>query len=127
LKSESAEICIPERDLTLRGRSVGGKFTTVEGLIEDIKDDLSKNTFFFGDSADQQEKEKYQKFIDGLSKLTSLEEPFTIILDDPLSNSYVQDLCIPDPDPNLTVEEYDRSWDQNEELGLNDMKTEGYE
>jgi len=23
--------------------------------------------------------------------------------------------------------EYERSWDQNEELGLNDMKTENYE
>ena len=27
----------------------------------------------------------------------------------------------------MTIEHYDRSFDQNEELGLNDMITEGYE
>ena len=27
----------------------------------------------------------------------------------------------------MTIESYDRTWDQNEELGLNDMKVEGYE
>lgn len=33
----------------------------------------------------------------------------------------------PDPDPNMTIETYERSWEQNEELGLNDMKVEAYE
>lgn len=51
---------------------------------------------------------------------------FTVIIDDPLSNSYIQNLYAPDPDPNLTIEVYDRTFDQNEELGLNDMKTEDY-
>lgn len=32
-----------------------------------------------------------------------------------------------DPDPNMTTEIYDRTWEMNEELGLNDMKVEGYE
>ena len=27
----------------------------------------------------------------------------------------------------MTIEMYDRSWEQNEELGLNDMKVENYE
>jgi zinc finger protein len=27
----------------------------------------------------------------------------------------------------MTIEQYERSYEQNEELGLNDMKTEGYE
>ena len=45
----------------------------------------------------------------------------TIILDDPLANSYLQNLYAPDPDPNLTIEEYERTFDQNEDLGLNDM------
>lgn len=38
-----------------------------------------------------------------------------------------QSLCAPDPDPQLVVTHYTRSWEQNEELGLNDMKTENYE
>lgn len=50
-----------------------------------------------------------------------------MILDDPLANSYLQNLYAPDPDPNMTIEEYERTWEQNEDLGLNDMKVEGYE
>lgn len=32
-----------------------------------------------------------------------------------------------DPDPNMTIEFYDRTFEQNEELGLNDIKVEEYE
>jgi zinc finger protein len=55
------------------------------------------------------------------------ERPFTLILDDPLANSYLQNLYAPDPDPNMEIELYDRTYEQNEDLGLNDMKVEGYE
>lgn len=57
----------------------------------------------------------------------SVERSFTVVLDDPLANSYIQNLYAPDPDPNMTIEMYERSWQQNEELGLNDIKVEGYE
>lgn len=59
-------------------------------------------------------------------QIRKAEREFTIILDDPLANSYLQNLYAPDPDPNMTIELYDRSWEQNEELGLNDMKVESY-
>lgn len=52
--------------------------------------------------------------------------PFTIILDDPLANSYIQNLYAPDDDPNMTTEVYERTHDQNEELGLNDINVEDY-
>lgn len=52
--------------------------------------------------------------------------PFTIILDDPLANSYIQNLYAPDKDPNMEETVYERTFDQNEELGLNDMNTENY-
>lgn len=55
------------------------------------------------------------------------ERPFTVILDDPLANSYLQNLYAPDDDPNMITEAYERTFDQNEELGLNDIKLEGYE
>lgn len=54
------------------------------------------------------------------------EIPCTVIIDDPLSNSYIQNLYAPDPDPELSKLEYTRTFEQNEELGLNDMKTEDY-
>jgi zinc finger protein len=55
-----------------------------------------------------------------------VEQPFTLILDDPLANSYVQNLHAPDLDPNMEIVMYDRTQQQNEVLGLNDMKVEGY-
>ena len=39
----------------------------------------------------------------------------------------VQSLTAPEPDDSLVVEDYERSFEQNEELGLNDMKTENYD
>jgi zinc finger protein len=61
-----------------------------------------------------------------LCKVKSAETPFTLILDDPLANSFLQNIYAPDPDPNMTVESYDRTFDQDEELGLNDIKVENY-
>ena len=58
--------------------------------------------------------------------MKNAERPFTLILDDPLANSYLQNLYAPDPDPNMEVVTYDRTWDQNEDLGLNDMQVEDY-
>ncbi len=37
-----------------------------------------------------------------------------------------QNVYAPENDPELIVEVYERSFQQNEELGLNDMKTEDY-
>ncbi len=53
--------------------------------------------------------------------------PFTLILDDPVANSYLQNLYAPDPDPNMTITTYERTFEQNEDLGINDMVLEGYE
>uniref|UniRef100_A0A3Q1BMS8 Zinc finger ZPR1-type domain-containing protein n=1 Tax=Amphiprion ocellaris TaxID=80972 RepID=A0A3Q1BMS8_AMPOC len=39
----------------------------------------------------------------------------------------LKNVYAPDPDPEMVIEKYSRSFEQNEELGLNDMKTEGYQ
>ena len=75
----------------------------------------------------QQDQGAFERFLTKLKEVKSAERPFTLILDDPLANSYLQNLYAPDPDPNMTIEEYERTFDQNEDLGLNDMKVEGYE
>lgn len=49
-----------------------------------------------------------------------------LVLDDPAGNSFVQDIYTPEKDPRLNEEEYERSFEQNDELGLNDMVTENY-
>lgn len=40
---------------------------------------------------------------------------------------HFQNLYAPEEDAELCVEQYERRFEQNEELGLNDMKTEGYQ
>ncbi|KAG4180113.1 hypothetical protein ERO13_A10G145401v2 [Gossypium hirsutum] len=53
-----------------------------------------------------------------------MTEPWTLILDDALANSFIAPATddIKD-DHQLIFEEYERSWEQNEELGLNDIDT----
>ena len=56
----------------------------------------------------------------------SASRPFTLIMDDPVANSYLQNLYAPDPDPNMEFITYDRTQEQNDELGLSDMVLTGY-
>ncbi len=49
-----------------------------------------------------------------------------IILDDPAGNSYLQNVYAPESDPEMEIVYYERTFDHNEELGLNDMKLENY-
>ena len=124
LKSESCAMQIPEIELQLDNGTLGGKFTTIEGLLQNVYDELeSRAPFSHGDSLMDEKAKKLRVFLDNLQKCIKLEMPFTIILDDPLGNSYLQNLYAPDPDPNMTTESYERSWEQNEFLGLNDMET----
>jgi len=47
--------------------------------------------------------------------------PFQIIMDDPLSNCFIYNPHAPEDDPQLVVTVSDRTEEQNEELGINQM------
>ncbi|PVD27486.1 hypothetical protein C0Q70_12647 [Pomacea canaliculata] len=129
LKSETCAIQIPELDFEMDFGTLGGKFTTVEGLLQDFKAQLGgENPFVGGDSSQSSTVEKLHHFCEQLDQIISGKwKGVHFILDDPAGNSYVQSFAAPDLDPQLTVEDYERSFEQNEFLGLNDMKTENYE
>jgi len=128
LKSETCGILIPELEFELGMAAVGGKFTTVEGLLNNIKELIvAKNPFLCGDSSTSDRSEKLKQFGQKLDKIISGELDVHLVLDDPAGNSYVQNVYAPDPDPELIIEKYTRTFEQNEDLGLNDMKTEGYQ
>jgi len=128
LKSETCAILIPELEFELGMAALGGKFTTLEGLLKDIKDLIvSKNPFICGDSSTTDRVQKLNEFGEKLEKIMAVELDAHVILDDPAGNSYLQNVYAPEPDPEMTVEKYTRSLEQNEDLGLNDMKTEGYQ
>ncbi|XP_071447318.1 zinc finger protein ZPR1 [Hetaerina americana] len=126
LKSETCSVFIPEIELEVGPTTLGGRFTTVEGLVSAIKDQLEKNGLM-GDSMIPGSRKRYLEFLEKMDKLLQGRRPFTIILDDPAGNSYIQNLFHPEPDPKLNISHYERTYDMNEELGINDMKTENYE
>lgn len=129
LKSDTCGVQIPEIGLELVEGTLGGKFTTLEGLLRNIRDQLgSSNPFIVGDSSEKDSVSKMDQFIEKLEKVINGEMlGVHFILDDPAGNSYIQNVFAPDPDPELQVTYYERSFEQNELLGLNDMVTEGYE
>ncbi|WFD36720.1 nucleolar zinc-finger protein [Malassezia cuniculi] len=128
LKSESAGMTIPEIDLHLSPGTLGGRFTTLEGLLQNVYDELYEKVLMRGDSATKDDANKFENFLGRLKRAISAEAcPYTVILDDPLANSYIQNPYAPDPDPQLTSEWYERTYEQNEDFGLNDMVLEGYE
>ncbi|KAG8700467.1 nucleolar zinc-finger protein, partial [Ceratobasidium sp. 395] len=127
LKSETCGLEIPEIELHLQPGTLGGRFTTLEGLLTQVHEELGEKVFVHGDAgATNEDRSAFETFLANLKEVMQAKRPFTVILDDPLANSYLQNLFAPDPDPAMTIETYERTWEQNEELGLNDMKVEGY-
>uniref|UniRef100_A0A1I8PJU1 Zinc finger protein ZPR1 n=1 Tax=Stomoxys calcitrans TaxID=35570 RepID=A0A1I8PJU1_STOCA len=128
LKSETCNLVIPELECEVGPSALGGRFTTVEGILVAMKNQIEGNDIMFQDSSDEAFKHRFKDFIQKFDKILALETLATLVLDDPAGNSYVQSLSDTDePDGKLKVHKYERSYEQNEELGLNDIKTENYE
>ncbi|MCJ1224865.1 nucleolar zinc-finger protein [Toensbergia leucococca] len=128
LKSETCMLKIPACKIEVVPGTMGGRFTTVEGLLTQVRDDLKGSIFDIedttgGDSMPAESTKAWREFFSVLEKAINGELSYTILLEDPLANSYVQSLCAPDPDPQIKTEEYERSAEDEEELGLADMKT----
>lgn len=130
LKAESCGMSCPELNLSVEPGTLGGRFTTIEGLLTQVRDDLKSSIFDTndgGDSMNLESKQKWTTFFHNLDAAINGEDKFTITLEDPLASSYVQSFTAPEPDPKITIEDYQRTEAEEEELGLADMKTENYE
>jgi zinc finger protein len=123
----------PELTLSVEPGTLGGRFTTIEGLLSQVRDDLKSNIFDMqgggGDSMGGGDKAKWTSFFDRLDAAIRGEVQFTVVLEDPLAGSYVQSLAEVEGqlDEGLRMEEYERTALEEAELGLTDMRTEGYE
>ena len=137
LKGESCSLRSPELDLEVQPGTLGGRFTTVEGLLSQVRDQLYGQIFDAdastemignlsgGDSMQSDQKKRWLDFFVKLDRALQAEESYQIILEDPLAGSYVQTLK--DGDEQVVVEDYERTEVEKEELGLNDMKLENYD
>lgn len=115
VKSDSCIVKVPDLELEVIAASAG-KYTTLEGLCQDTLERLEKSyPYMFGDSAEEHVRRKLENIYAKLKSPVGL----TIILDDPTGNSYIENADV--------ISKYNRTHEQNEELGLNDMKTENYE
>ena len=129
LKSETCSLSVPECECELVAGCLGGRFTTVEGLLTQVRKELSSHIFEdedegrIGDGVPPDNISQWKDFFERLDQAIRAEFPFRVILSDPLADSYIQNPNAPNADPQLLVEEYERSAEENEELGLNDMKT----
>ena len=130
LKSETCMLTIPTLRVEVVPGTMGGRFTTVEGLLVQIRHDLHGSIFDMedvagsgGDSMPGHNKAAWTEFFARLDQAIKGELAYTILMEDPLANSYVQSFHAPDPDPQLTSEEYERTAEEEVELGIADMKT----
>ena len=130
LKSETCCLKIPACSVEVQPGTMGGRFTTVEGLLTQVRDDLRGAIFdtddvdgLGGDSMPSEQKIAWNTFFEKINSAIKGEMKYTILMEDPLANSYVQSFTAPEPDPQIRTEEYTRSQEEEEELGLTDMRT----
>ncbi|KAM3513374.1 hypothetical protein MY11210_002955 [Beauveria gryllotalpidicola] len=135
LKSETCGLECPELQLQVNPGTLGGRFTTVEGLLTQVRNDLHSQIFDAngqsgqgGDSIIPSDRTQWDAFFEGLDAAIRGDKKFSVILTDPLASSFIQPLVDPPaPDPKITRTKYKRTIEEEEELGLGDMKVEGYE
>jgi zinc finger protein len=145
LKSNTASLIVPELELELVAGTLGGFFTTIEGLLSQVHGNLTRTpqTDFtsYGDAKVYEKAAEELKEPGRAGRMKSSMEtwldrvqtaidgkifPLTFILEDPLAAIYIQNPRehLPPPDnidPQLTIEDYERTWEEDEDLGLHDM------
>ncbi len=74
------------------------------------------------DSADSERQLTFRAFLQRLEGLKERKESFTLIIHDPMANSWIfSPVQPPQTDAHLTVEQYTRSAEEDIDLGLADM------
>jgi ZPR1 zinc finger protein len=134
IKGDTAAVELPELEVELAPGTLGGMYTTVEGLLSAIRDKLAESDPFSmagGDSADRSRSVRMHEVMDGLEACVSGARAFTLRMRDPMANTWIYspfegvvadlDGTKGQSDPVLTVTPYVRSEDEDLELGLLDM------
>ncbi|OLL27073.1 Zinc finger protein zpr1 [Neolecta irregularis DAH-3] len=123
LKAGFRLVEIPELGLDLHPGTLGGRFTTLEGLLKQVHSELYGRVYSQeSDSTDPEKKARWESFLAGLSEAEEGKRKFTVILDDPLAASHLQNPYAPDKDPNMEIEDYERTPEQEDDLGIKDLK-----
>lgn len=72
-QSESCGLSIPEIELVLQAGTLGGRFTTLEGILDQVYEELSEKVFASGDAADDHH--AFENFLKKLKAVCPLRRP----------------------------------------------------
>lgn len=95
IKGDTASIAIPELELQVEGGSLGGLYTTVEGLLTLIRDKLAESDPVAMEATDSggavvcERREAMAAFMARLDACVAGTAPFTLVIKDPMANSWV--------------------------------------
>ncbi|XP_023600086.1 zinc finger protein ZPR1 isoform X3 [Myotis lucifugus] len=117
VKTDSATTRIPELDFEIPAFSQKGALTTVEGLISRAISGLEQDQPTRR-ANEEAVAERLDEFIVKLKELKQVASPFTLIIDDPSGNSFVENPHAPQKDDALVITHYNRTPQQEEMLGL---------
>ena len=118
VKSDGADLSVPEMDLEIPGRHDGkGEITTVEGVLQRVvagleQDQPVRRALHPEDAA------SIDKYVARIQDLLTVSVPFTLVVDDPSGNSFVENPWAPGLDPGRKLEQFERTREQDNMLGL---------
>lgn len=117
VKSDKTSVRFVELDFEIPADSQKGEVTTIEGIIDrsitGLEQDQPVRHIDHPDVAAQ-----IDAFIEKLNNLKLVETPFTIIFEDISGNCRVENPNAPNLDPNCTLTHFNRTKEQNHELGM---------
>jgi zinc finger protein len=117
VKTDTATVTIPELQFEIPAKSQPGEVTTIEGVLKRVEEGLQEGQLI-RKIMDPETHDKIQVFINQLRKCQSGDQLFTLVLDDPSGNSFIENYHAPQLDPSMTIQKYRRSVKQDIMLGL---------
>ena len=109
VKSEYASISIPELGVEIPARTQRGMMNSIEGILTKMAEGLKEGQ----EDRKVSDPESYEKLELFIAKTLQYARgdilPFTVLLDDPSGNSYIQNPYAPTSDPYNVIEYYLRT------------------
>lgn len=117
VKSDRTGVKFVELDFEIPPQSQKGEVTTIESIIDrsilGLEQDQPVRRIQHPDDAVQ-----IDAFVEKLRSLKSVETPFTLVFEDISGNCRVENLNAPNPDPGCSMTHFNRTREQNHELGM---------
>lgn len=123
VKQASAMFRIEELDFEAPPFTSKGILTTIEGLIQTAIDGLEQQQPVRR-IMEPEIAQKIDDFIVSLNKYKEGEVPFTMTLEDCSGNSFIENPHAPSQDPAMKIENFTRTQEQNEKLGISEAPVE---